>query len=72
MNKTKCSRCGRPAPENTTGWLGRFDQGVLVEVACPDCQTVAAAVEAVLRANVLEHQVDAFGRLKAQPREGAH
>lgn len=53
----KCGRCGRRLRKDLDGWNGTFRNGRIVELLCPNCQTVDENVEAVINEATLDYSL---------------
>ncbi|MFJ2272302.1 hypothetical protein ACIOHO_39660 [Streptomyces sp. NPDC087849] len=64
----RCSRCGRAcweAAEDASRWNGEVDQGILVGLICPECQTPEEHIGAEVNESTLDYAnavPDAAGR----------
>lgn len=60
----RCARCGRRLRSSSAeGWNATMRQGVAVGYTCPDCQTGAEHIEAMVNESTTNYSVDADGRV---------
>lgn len=65
----RCSSCGRTTPYSEPGtWNATHLAGVIVAIACDECQTVEQHMEAEVRAATLDHSIDDAGLIHAAPK----
>lgn len=67
MSVVKCSRCSRRY-RGHGDWNYTLENGVIVGVLCPDCQTPEENVEAAINESTLTYGRDPFGRVVGKPK----
>ncbi|MGN7968164.1 hypothetical protein [Microbacterium sp. 22296] len=65
----RCSSCGRTTPYSEPGtWAATRVMGIIVAIACDECQTPEQHLEAEVRAATVDYSIDAAGLIHETPK----